>query len=427
MPNQAPKPASNLLELLRDCGSYPVEEFALRFNGKASNGVPFALTINDKLSYTEKKHTVQAYPLEFALATRLFHLIPFLFDHGASHEIRGLAVFKTLVAMDAPLSVLRYCIAQNKCHEYEQYPALLAAYQQPTQAFLKFEAIHEYCFGLTFEAILLEQKPEGMSQADFNLRMKTYAEEIEQSRLLEVDAKRDKNKKNTLKAIYLDIIQHNPRYKSHLKTELIFDKGNPIITLLRTNGSDYTTSDTEEFKALKQMLRLHLFSRDDIAGLRFQLEREGKPNPALAGLYFSCYDFSALGDYTLFSDHLLKPRDVFDQLAQSHFDRLLKDYLSDEEVAKLKKNCLLSLNDARIKQSFFSELNGFLSRSPMGTIIRTGTTTRKEKQTGTLKQAKKFCLFGNKEHAQAQAQAQARQEPNYLNVPPAYNPDYVRP
>ena len=420
MPIQAPKSASNnLLELLRDTRSYSPETFAERFNGNASNGVPFARTINDKLSYAEKKQTFQAYPLEFAVANRLFHRIPFLFDRGASHEIQGRAVFKTLVTLGAPVSVLRYCTAQNKCHDYEKYPSLLLAYEQLTEPFLKFEVIHKYCFGLSFEAILLEQKPEDMSQADFNQKMKNYAEEIEQSRLLEINKNRDGNKKNPLKAIYLDIIQRNLRYKSYLKTQLIFNKENPIITLLRTNGHDYTVSDTEEFKLLKQMLRLHTFSKDDIIGLRFQLEREEKANPALAGLYFSCGVFSQLGDYTLFNYHLLKPRDVLDQLAHSHFDYLLKDYLSNQEVANLKKNCLLSLNDIVIKESFLHELNGFFLRSPMGTIVRTGTTTRKEKSTGTLSQAKKFCLFGKKTNPPPQ------QEPLYLNVPPAYNPGYA--
>lgn len=415
MPNQAKRTYRNLLELLELTESYTPEAFAACLNCQGPDGVVYANTINDRLSYSIKNQPRQAYetyPIQFAISRRLFHRIQSLYEHGATHEIRNYQAFVTLVANNAPLELLHYCMQHNKCHHDEKYPALLAAYRQTDRSLEKFEAIHAYCFGLTFEALVLEQKPAEMPEPEFKQRVKTYSLEVARCDLL----------KNELKGIYLDIIKRNHHYKSHLKSNLVFGKENPIVNFLRINQIDSTIVDTAHFHALQAMLKTHKLLANDVASIRLELNRANKPNQALAGLYFAYYDFSEREDYALFTKNLVNPRETYDQFAQRNFERLLKGYLNNDEMKKLKENCLRSLeNDATIKHDFKKELEYQLAKSPMGTIIRTGTTTRKEKQTGTLAKAMKFCLFGKQAEQQYLAVNQ-----DYLNVPPAYNPNYVQ-
>lgn len=415
MPYQAKKPYRNLLELLELTESYTTEAFAACFNSKDTDGVRYSKSINDRLPYSPKhqsRHSLEIYPIQFAIARRLFHRIEFLYEQGATHEIRDYQAFASLVSLNAPLELLRYCMQHNKCHHDEKYPALLAAYQQADRPLEKFEAIHEFCFGLSFEALLLDQKPVMMTPAEFERLSNAYSLEVARCGLL----------KNELKAIYIDIIKHNHYYKSHLKTNLVFGKENRVVNFLRTNQVDSTILDTTHFHALQKMLKNHKLLANDVMSIRLQLNRENKPNQALAGLYFAYYDFSDREDYTLFSKNLVNPRDTYDQYAQRNFERLLKNYLNNDEMKKLKENCLRSLeNDLNIKQDFKREMDNELAKSPMGTIIRTGTTTRKEKHTGTLAKAMKFCLF-----AKQAEPTYFGQHHDYLNVPPAYNPGYVQ-
>lgn len=416
MPNQAKKPYRNLLELLESTESYTADAFKACFKGKDQDGAAYASTINDRLAYSlhhQPKRTFEAYPIQFAIERRLFHRIQFLYEHGATHEIRGYQAFATLVSVNAPLELLHYCMQHDKCHHDEKYPALLAAYRQADRPLEKFEAIHHYCFGLSFEAILLEQKPLMMSPAEFERLINAYSLKVAQGGLLN----------NELKAIYLDIIKHNHHYKSHLKTKLVFGKENPVVNFLRTNPVDATMSDTAHFHALQAILKTHQLLAHDVINIRLQLNRENKANQALAGLYFAYYDFSDREDYALFSKNLVIPRETYDQYAQRNFERLLKNYLNNNEMKKLKENCLRSLeNDINIKQDFKREMDNQLAKSPMGTIIRTGTTTRKEKHTGTLAKAMRFCLFSPKLE-----QGHFGQHEDYVNILPAYNPAYVQP
>ncbi|HEU5281455.1 MAG TPA: hypothetical protein VFU82_05720 [Gammaproteobacteria bacterium] len=423
MPNQAArKKYCNLLDLLEGTASYTPEEFSAYFQSASPSGVIYSETINDCLPYLmqNKKHSV--YPLQFAISRSLFNRIQFLYEHGATNDIRGFQAFKYLVAMNAPLSLLQYCMENKKYHDDEKYPALLAVFDNPGDRQLeKFEAIHEHCFGLRFENILLGLRPDEMSQADFDKAIDAYSQEVDRCALL----------KNRLKSIYLDIIKHNRNYKSHLKIDLVFGKENPVVNFLKTNH-DSIIQDTKEFQQLQTILKDHTLREDDVAKMRLQLDANEKRNQALAGLYFAYYDFSEKADYELFKKHLVLKKETLDQAAERNFERLLKNYLNDKEMKKLKINCLSALENSRAIRGLFSEeISKSLARkSPMRTIIRTGTTTRKEKETGTLKKAMKFCLFGkalNQPRQRPQEYQGPEEQPDYLNVPSAYSPEYVQP
>lgn len=338
------KKYNNLLELLYDKRAEPSERVKHYLTTVSTEGrliasrtevyankenvaeyAEFCLTVNTVMAFHQEYPCL---PLQFVVEKKMFSLVPVLLSLGANHLLGDYDYFTKMVMSNAPLDVLEYCIEHKKVDEDKKFNALTASYNNKLMYFFdKFEAIHRYCFNLSFCEILDGRPPEGMSLEDYNTNILNHRDFLIRNPEIMMP----------LRKIYIDILKLDNTYKSKLKISLALEHENTIISIIQTNSKNAEPSDTREYKELKRMLESHVLTPSDLKSIRALLDGDEKPNPTLATLYFAYKDFENEADFDLFKKHLVdvSPRDYSPAL-KNRLTNLLKFYLNGSELSRLK-------------------------------------------------------------------------------------------
>lgn len=285
----------------------------------------FCYTVNTAMAFHQEKPCL---PLQFVVEKKMFSFVPILLSLGANHLLDDYDYFTKIVANNAPLDVIEYCVENNKLCDDKKFDALVASYNNKLKYYFnKFEVIHRYCFGLSFCEILDGKPPEGMSLDNYNNHILNHRDFL----------MRDPTLMMALKKIYIDILKFDNTYKSKLKISLALEHENTITTIIQTNAKNTEPSETPEYVTLKTMLASHKLTPNDLKSIRVLLDSDEKPNPTLAALYFSYENFDCDADYDLFKKHLVNISAAdYSPASKNRLTNLLKAYLSNSELVMLK-------------------------------------------------------------------------------------------